>query len=351
MPTKLNRAGNQQNYVPAGNGDASGEYGDNASGSNIHFATKKDNAVQNLVLKKNGYEPNDMSDKQKADIFTQLGGDNNWANKAFDANDEELQSVDFTKNFVEDEVIKGYYGERKFDATVKISKGSLTKEEIGVLNVQLKEMFDRYPNIKKFNTITVRNNASSGTGGYILTRSTAMGNAKWYELYINAGWLDKTAGERSHESNIKWYENLLTHYNNQLEDLQKNGGATKDVEYLKRAIENTETALNNLQKTSQGQTKVSNVIYKINGRKERLKALMAHELMHRITDEYAVGELKDEVRAVYNKAITNGDAEKISTYAKTNFNEFLSEANAQIESGIDTPSYIVDIVNKVKGVR
>ena len=42
MPTKPNRAGNQQNYVPAGNGDASGEYGDNATGSNIHI-TIKDN--------------------------------------------------------------------------------------------------------------------------------------------------------------------------------------------------------------------------------------------------------------------------------------------------------------------
>ena len=28
MPTKRNKAGNQQNYVPAGHGDASGEYGD-----------------------------------------------------------------------------------------------------------------------------------------------------------------------------------------------------------------------------------------------------------------------------------------------------------------------------------
>lgn len=41
MPTKPNRAGNQQNYVPAGNGDASGEYGDNATGSNIHFVNFK----------------------------------------------------------------------------------------------------------------------------------------------------------------------------------------------------------------------------------------------------------------------------------------------------------------------
>lgn len=41
MPTKPNKAGNQQNYVPAGNGDASGEYGDNATGSNIHWTNFK----------------------------------------------------------------------------------------------------------------------------------------------------------------------------------------------------------------------------------------------------------------------------------------------------------------------
>ena len=37
MPTKPNKAGQQQNYVPQGNGDASGEYADNQSGSNKHF--------------------------------------------------------------------------------------------------------------------------------------------------------------------------------------------------------------------------------------------------------------------------------------------------------------------------
>lgn len=41
MPTKPNRAGQQQNYVPKGNGDASGEYGDNATGSNKHFTNFK----------------------------------------------------------------------------------------------------------------------------------------------------------------------------------------------------------------------------------------------------------------------------------------------------------------------
>ena len=41
MPTKRNKAGQQQNYVPQGNGDASGEYADQASGSNKHFTNFK----------------------------------------------------------------------------------------------------------------------------------------------------------------------------------------------------------------------------------------------------------------------------------------------------------------------
>ena len=35
MPTKPNRAGKQQEYIPEGNGDASGEYSD-GGGYNIH---------------------------------------------------------------------------------------------------------------------------------------------------------------------------------------------------------------------------------------------------------------------------------------------------------------------------
>ena len=41
MPTKPNRSGQQQNYVPQGNGDASGEYADEATGSNVHFTSFK----------------------------------------------------------------------------------------------------------------------------------------------------------------------------------------------------------------------------------------------------------------------------------------------------------------------
>ena len=51
MPKKPNRAAQLQNYVPAGNGDASGEYADEATGSNIHFTNfeKPDTEKQNKL--------------------------------------------------------------------------------------------------------------------------------------------------------------------------------------------------------------------------------------------------------------------------------------------------------------
>lgn len=52
MPKKLNSHGNMQNYIEAGHGDASGEYGDNASGSNVHFKTFKKPARTSELSKK-----------------------------------------------------------------------------------------------------------------------------------------------------------------------------------------------------------------------------------------------------------------------------------------------------------
>ena len=52
MPTKRNRAGKQQNYIEAGHGDASGEYGDNATGSNKHFTVFKKKETRSGELDK-----------------------------------------------------------------------------------------------------------------------------------------------------------------------------------------------------------------------------------------------------------------------------------------------------------
>jgi hypothetical protein len=56
MPRKLNSAKQMQNYVPAGNGDASGEYADNATGSNKHFKAFYKSQVNGEITGSNGNE-------------------------------------------------------------------------------------------------------------------------------------------------------------------------------------------------------------------------------------------------------------------------------------------------------
>lgn len=75
MPTKPNKAGQQQNYVPQGNGDASGEYADNQSGSNIHFTNfKKPDEIETTktetfkTFKKTKEESTSMVDNNENDI-------------------------------------------------------------------------------------------------------------------------------------------------------------------------------------------------------------------------------------------------------------------------------------------
>ena len=91
---------------------------------------------------------------------------------------------------------------------------------------------------------------------------------------------------------------------------------------------------------------------------------MAHELMHTITQEfdYAVSnkkitteelkqkhsDLTKKIREVYNEAIKNGDAKKISRYATTSRDEFLSEANSMLEGGYEMPKYITEVLEELK---
>lgn len=64
MPQKRNGSGGMQNYVPAGNGDASGEYGDNATGSNKHFQSFKKPDENNIGTQITG-QPNEINAKAK----------------------------------------------------------------------------------------------------------------------------------------------------------------------------------------------------------------------------------------------------------------------------------------------
>lgn len=333
MPTKPNKAGQQQPYVPAGHGDASGEYGEHATGSNKHYASPDD------VKRQLGYTlPQEKTDSQTPkELSDKLNG-----NIQEKTNKKEMETVDYTKNFTEDTKIGGYISNIIRQAEVKITRGSLNKEELGMFNQQIEEMFKDYPNMQKFTKITVTNAKASTQGGYIATYG--IGKDKSYDLYINAGWLEKTPGERIRDENIKWYETKINNIN---KGLAENVYVENSIESVKKDLERYESELKNYKNRP-----IFNVITKATTREDRLKALLSHELMHRIYQtNVKTPELEQEIRETYRKALENGDAQKISTYATTQMSEFISEANSQIVLGIETPQYIVDIVNKIKGVK
>ena len=81
MPTKPNRAGQQQNYVPQGNGDASGKYADEATGSNKHFSNFKkpeeknaDKNVNSELTNKNVASELTKPEEPREDTSKYLGG-------------------------------------------------------------------------------------------------------------------------------------------------------------------------------------------------------------------------------------------------------------------------------------
>ena len=340
MPTKPNKAGQQQPYVPAGHGDVSGEYGEHGTGSNKHWVSpddvKRQLGYKEEQPKKESETPKELSDKLNGKKETQK------ESKKVEIT-EEMKSSEYTKRFTERAKISGYFTNTYRDAEVKITRGSLNKNEVGLFNSQIEEMFNNYPNMQKFTKIIVNNAKASSQGGYIATYGYT-GTNKSYDLYINAGWLDKTPSERIREENINWYERKIENINKGLKEGAYIEGSEEDV---KKQLENYQKQLENEKNRPS-----YNVITKSSKREDRLKSLLAHELMHRIyqTNVKTI-ELEQEIRDVYKKALSNGDAQKISTYATTQMSEFISEANSQIEVGIETPQYIIDIVNKIKGVK
>lgn len=351
MPTKPNRAGQEQPYVPEGHGDISGEYGEHGTGSNRNYTSPTDINKQlpykvESALKHNGIDIDGMNNKEKESKYKEIGGDNNWANKAYENENitQEMKSISYTNNFVEVGELENYFGAKMiYKPEVKITRGSLTADEIGNFNNQLKEMFDKYPKMQKFNTITVKNATASSNGGYIQTKYDTNYKNKIYGLYINAGWLEKTPSERTLENNLKYYTTKIEYIKSHTEQYTEPD----------KIIKNFNEALQSInEKIKKRRNNTFNIVEKLDSRKDRLKALVGHELMHRIyQNNVKTPELTNKIKEIYRKALQNGDAQKISTYATTNTGEFISEANSQIICGIETPEYIVDIVNEIKGVK
>ena len=246
---------------------------------------------------------------------------------------------------------------KKFGKNIKISRGSLSKDEIGEFNSYLETLFDEYPDMPKFNNVTVKNNASSHKGGYIMTSTNYFTGEKFYDLYINAGWLEDRQ-KRADDNNIKWYQAQIEYMSKQLDNVTND----ENKQFITDTINKFKDKINTInEERSKPKEQVYNVVAKCKSRSERLKSLMAHELMHRITQEFEGYkpsqaperhkehiDLTNKLSEVYNNAIKNGDAKKISTYATTSRSEFLSEANAMLEGGFELPSYIKDVLIEIK---
>lgn len=348
MPTKLNKAGKQQPYIPEGNGDASGEYAD-GQGYNVNKPSTNDSKTGTSVASsgkqssgKAETQPQNQPVKPKQNVPTPAEREK-LGNMGIIT--EDMKSVDYTQ---------------KFAPNVKITRGSLSKDEIGEFNAYLEKTFNDYPEMQKFRNISVRNNPSSRTGGYIMTSTNYFTGEKNFELYINSGWLEDRQAI-SDEKTLRWYKTQVEHIEKQLTNLT-------DVERkpnLEHMLNSFKESINKIEERKKApRTEFSNVVNRCKTRSERLKSLMAHELMHRITQEfdYAVSnkkvtteelkqkhnDLTKKIREVYNEAIKNGDAKRISSYATTSRDEFLSEANAMLEGGYEMPSYITEVVEELK---
>ena len=343
MPTKINRAGKQQPYVPAGNGDASGEYGTHATGGNIHYKASEGS----------GSEGKDISIKTDNSIPTPAEK-KNLESKGINVITEEMKTKQYTE---------------KFASNVNISRTSINNEEIGVFNAYLENVFNNYPKMDKFTTITVKNNTKSYCGGFIRTKLYYSGK-KEIELYINSGWLDKSPYKdkiKELEGNVGFYNSLLNNAYERKAMVERDSdnialeNINTSIERYKNEIKKGQDEINRLKSTPKEEwfKSVGNVIDKIEGRNERLKALMSHEMMHRITNDVKSAQsnpelgiqatrLWQDVNDAYKKAINNGDINKISRYAKTSADEFLSEANTMLEFNMQMPDYITSVLKRVK---
>jgi len=136
MPTKLNSAGKQQEYIPKGNGDASGEYG-NSKGSNKHYAkpnviSNRKNVLENKVFYHGSPTKNIKSfDEKKAgeNVYVDEAGIFFTDNKDFadEFSYERLEGSSFLTNR---KGKKGSVYEAELEMTNPLDFNNLTKEQI-----------------------------------------------------------------------------------------------------------------------------------------------------------------------------------------------------------------------------
>ena len=313
MPTKPNHSGQQQEYVPAGNGDASGEYADNATGSNVHFKSFK--------------KPD--SDTKKTNKPVSDKKDINGESPAKDKKEKPK------KQFVEDteKRIKSMLGD---NATISLD--GFDEETCGVLEDTLGKVVGDFPALKN-NLISI-----GSISGYNKIQEKEY--QKKYDEFIKSITPEKIENKR--QKLIEWNPN--------------SDKSRWTDEYVKDIIMQTEQPYRNkrvsLPRAAAGVCKsyigrtISMLVFKDSAGKKKHKDAINHEyntgwwssnnanqtFAHELGHAVETLLRKDinytaEIERLYN----NATADELSGYSRKNAREFVAESFAAYYGGMNNP--------------
>ena len=309
MPTKPNHSGQQQEYVPAGNGDASGEYADNATGSNVHFKSFKK-------------PENDTSKGTQSK--TKMPKENK------DKNEKKDQP---SKPYIQD-------AENKIKSILsndmEISLDGFDEETCGVLEDTLGKVVGDFPALKN-NLISI----GSVSG---LNKLQEKEYQKKYDEFIKSITPEKIENKR--QKLIEWNPNT--------------DKSRWTDEYVKDVIMQTEHPYRNkrvsLSRGAEGTCKtyrtISMLVFKDSVGKKKHKDAINHEYdtgwwsSNNVNQTFA-HELGHAVETLLRKDINytaeieklynNATADELSGYSRENAREFVAESFAAYYGGMNNP--------------
>lgn len=309
MPTKPNHSGQQQEYVPAGNGDASGEYADNATGSNVHFKSfkKPENDTSKGTQSKTKLPKEKKEQKEKKDQPPK----------------PHIQDAE--------KKIKSILSE-----DMEITLDGFDEETCGVLSDTLEKVVGDFPALKN-NLISI----GSVSG---LNKLQEKEYQKKYDEFIKSITPEKI--EKKRQKLIEWNPNT--------------DKSRWTDEYVKDVIMQTEHPYRNkrvsLSRGAEGTCKtyrtISMLVFKDSVGKKKHKDTINHEydtgywssnnanqtFAHELGHAVETLLRKDtnytaEIERLYN----NATADELSEYSRENAREFVAESFAAYYGGMDNP--------------
>ena len=311
MPTKPNHSGQQQEYVPAGNGDASGEYADNATGSNIHFKSfkKPENDTSKGTQSKTKLPKENKDKKEKKD-------------------QPQKPHIQDAEN-----KIKSILSE-----DMEITLDGFDEETCGVLENTLSKVVGEFPALKN-NLISI--GSISG-----LNKLQEKDFQERYDKFIQSITPEKIENKR--QKLIEWNPNT--------------DKSRWTDEYVKDIIMQTEQPYRNkrvsLSRDAAGMCKsyigrtISMLVFKDSVGKKKYKdeinrvyntgwwssnnanQVFAHELGHAVENLLREDiNYTAEIERLYN----NATADELSEYSRKNAREFVAESFAAYYGGMNNP--------------